>query len=157
MAISILPDLIDTLLTRTRAALPSMAERVFDGYGISEDPGDFLMIGVDDPDGPNPADSASGTLDWATMRSAPAPQDERGELVCAALSWNGDADPKAARDAVCVTASAVDTLCRADPSLGLAPRLLTARVASRYDLSQQQSDAGALALLVFRIVYHARP
>lgn len=152
--ISIVPSLIDALVTQATAALPAI--RVYDGYGISSDPGDFLMIGVDDPDGPDPANTAAGQLAFATMRTAPGTRDEQGELVCAALSWNGNADMKGARDAVQAIATAVDTFTRADPSLGLAPSLLWALVGSNYDYSQQQDGEGAQALLVFRIGYRAR-
>lgn len=153
MTFSIVPALIDAMVTQATAALPSV--RVFDGFGVSEDPGDFLMIGVDDPDGPKPANTAAGTLEFATMRTPPSSRDELGELVCAALSWNGNADPQAARNAAHATVDAVDTFVRANPTLGLGPSLLWTKVSS-YDFSQQQDGDGAQAVLVFHLGYHAR-
>lgn len=154
MSVSILPTLIDALVNQARVALPSV--QVFDSYGVSDDPGDFLMIGVDDPDAPTPADSATSTQDWGPFRASSSKRDEQGSLTCAALSWNGNADMKAARDAAFATAGAVSTLLRNDPTLGLAPTLLWARFGSSLDLSQQQDEGGAQAVVVFRIAFQAR-
>lgn len=154
MTTSIIPSLIDALVTQADAALTTV--NVSDGLLVSDDPGDYLMIGVDDPDGPSPANTAEATQDWGPMRPSPSSRNEQGTITCAALSWNGDGDAKAARDAAFTTAGAVSTLLRNDPTLGLSPTLLWARFGSTLELSQTQDDDGASALVVFRVAFHAR-
>ena len=55
----------------------------------------------------------------AVPRHRPA-RDQTGSVTCAALSWNGDADQKAARDAAYAVVAAVEDLLRTDPTLGVA-------------------------------------
>ena len=88
--------LIDALVTTLTAAVSPAT--VYDGFGVSEDPGDFLMIGVEDPDLEGAASSADVSQEWANANYTA--RNESGDVTCAALSWNGDANQKAARDAV---------------------------------------------------------
>jgi hypothetical protein len=150
MATSVIPALIDAMLSTFAAALPSV--RVYDGTGVSDHPGGYLMIGVDDPDSDAFALSADAEQDWAdanyTARS------ETGSITCAALSWNGDGNQKTARDGAYAITAAVETALRSNPSLGLANVLWTS-FGTRVELSQVQSHQGAAALLVFSISFRA--
>lgn len=155
MAVSALPALIDALVVATGPALPDW--NVYDGiglFGISSDPGDTLMIGVDDPMSPNPLQAASAQQDWAGT-GQDADRDEEGDITCAAFAWNGDGDQKAARDAVYGAAETLAGICRNNPSLGL-PTLLWTSLGTSADLTQNQDNSGASALLVFQIHYRAR-
>lgn len=152
MATSVIPALIDALVSAALAALPTTL--VFDGIGMTDDPGDFLMIGVEDPDIEGAAFSADTRQEWASVGTG-APRDEQGEITCVALSWNGNSDPKAARDGAYAIAAAVENLLRANPSLGVAGLLWTG-FGSSSQLSQAQGSGGASALLVFRINFRAR-
>ena len=152
MSTSAVPSIIDALVTAARAALTDVA--VYDGYGVSDDPGDFLMIGVEDVDGQDQARSADSSQTWAGTGIG-APRDESGEITCAALSWNGDADQKAARDGAYAITAAVENLLRENPALGL-PTVLWTGYGSSTQLTQDQSDGGAMALVVFRIAFRAR-
>lgn len=152
MATSVLPALIDAVVAAARTNLPNVL--VFDGVGVTDDPGDFLMIGVEDPDLEGAAFSADTRQDWAAAGTG-APRDEQGEITCAALSWNGDGNPKAARDGAYAIAAAVEDLLRANPSLDVAGLLWTS-FGSSSQLSQAQGSGGASALLVFRINFRAR-
>lgn len=153
MATSVVPALIDALVSAATTALPSV--RVSDGIGATDDPGDFLMIGVEDPDLEGAAFSAETKQDWAhanyTARA------ETGEITCVAVSWNGDGPEgaKAARDGAYAISAAVETLLRANPSLGV-DGLLWTGFGSSSQLSQAQGDGGASALLVFRINFRAQ-
>lgn len=147
----VLPALIDALVTQATAAIT--AATVYDGLGVSDDPGDYLMIGVDDPDGPDWAKSASGTRDWETV-GLQNDITEIGDISCAALSWNGDGDQKAARDAVYATAEALAAICRATPTMGL-DRLLWVLYGGNWDLMQVQNEYGALARLEFQLHFQA--
>jgi hypothetical protein len=150
MAVSVVPALVDALVAAAVAAVP--AAKVYDGFGVSDDPGDFLMIGVDDPDGARPAQSASTQQEWAYIGATD--RWETGDVTCAALSWNGDGNQKAARDAAYETAEALASALRANPSLGLSNVEWTG-YGTRSDLTQTQDDSGALALLVFQVNFKA--
>ena len=150
MATSVVPALIDALFAAAVAALPNA--RVSDGVGVSSDPGDFLMIGVSD-DGPNPSTAVSSRQTWANANGTT--RDESGNITCMAVSWNGNADAKAARDSAYATKAAVENLLRANPSLGVSGVLWTS-VGTDESLDQNQDDLGALAILVFTIAYRAR-
>ena len=151
MGTSAVPDVIDALVTACTAALPNA--KVYDGFGISDDPGDFLMIGVDDPDAADKANSAESEQAWANADGTA--RDETATITCAALSWNGDANQKTARDGAYAITAAVENLLRANPSLGL-PTVLWTSFGTSSQLTQVQDEQGALALLVFRIQFRAR-
>lgn len=151
MGVSVVPALIDALLAAAKTELPSTL--VLDGFGVTDDPGDYLMIGVEDPDLEGFAFSADARQEWANVNHLV--RDESGDITCAALSWNGDGDQKAARDAVYATAGAVENLLRDNPSLGVAGVLWTG-YGSSAQLMQNQDKHGAIALLVFRINFRAR-
>lgn len=151
MATSVVPALIDAMVSTFTSAITGAT--VYDGTGTSDDPGDYLMIGVDDPDSPSPAVSADVQQQWANVNYLA--RDEVGEITCAALSWNGDGNTKAARDAVYAILAAVENALRSNPSLGLANLLWTSFGTSQ-QLTQLQSDSGAMALVIFRVHFEAR-
>lgn len=151
MATSVVPALIDALVEQATAALPDV--NVYDGFGVTADPGDFLMIGVEDPDAEDAAFSADARQEWANANHTT--RDESGEITCCAVSWNGDADQKTARDGAYAITAAVETCLRETPALGL-DNLLWTGFGSSTQLSQVQGDSGAAAMLVFRIAFRAR-
>lgn len=151
MATSALPALIDALFEGSRAALPNVG--VYDGFAVTNDTGDHLFIGVDDPDNQDGASSATTQQAWANANHTA--RDESGDVTCAALSWNGDGDMKAARDAAYATCAAVENLLRANPALGV-PSLLWTSFGTSQSLTQDQTDDGALALVVFTVSFRAR-
>lgn len=113
MATSIVFDLIDALVDVLTEALTDI--QVYDGTGISADPGDYLMIGVSDPDESQPQ-AFESRQEWAGIGARA--RNEEGTINCAALSWNGDADAKLARAGVKRVTSAVEDALRDDPNLG---------------------------------------
>jgi hypothetical protein len=151
MGTSAVPALIDALVSTARTALPNVL--VYDGFGVSDEPGDFLMVGVDDPDAPDQAVSADTQQDWANANYTA--RDETGTVTCAALSWNGDGDQKAARDACYAITAALEAALRTTPSLGVASVLWTS-YGTTARLTQAQDGSGALALLVFSVAFRAR-
>lgn len=155
MATSAIPDLIDALVALARTALPDTL--VFDGIGATDDPGDFLMIGVEDPDIEGAAFSADVKQDWAAM-GPNAPRDEEGDITCVALAWVGESGSdgqKAARDAAYAITAALEAALRVDVTLGL-PTLLWTGFGTTSQLSQAQGAGGSSALIVFRIHFAAR-
>lgn len=151
MATSVVPDLIDALVSAATTALPNAI--VSDGFGVTDDPGDFLMIGVEDPDTEDAAFSADSRQEWANANYTV--RDESGEITCCAVAWVGENNQKAARDAVYAISAGLEDMLRANPSLGV-DGLLWTGFGSSTQLSQVQGNHGAAAQLVFRINYRAR-
>lgn len=154
MPVTTLYALLDALVAAARAALPAIA--VYDSYGVTDDPGDYLMIGVDDPDRPTAAASASVVQEPGPMGTG-RPRDEEGEITCAALSWNGDGNPSAARAGCKTITDAMEALVRttAYPALGVSG-VKALDFGSLFTLEQDQNDAGAMALVIFTVKFRAR-
>lgn len=154
MATSVLPAVIDALVTLADAALSSV--EVYDGIGASNDPGDFLMVGVEDPDIESAAFSADVQQERLAMAGA---RKEAGTVTCCALSWNGDASnagQKAARDAAFATVAAVETILRTtSPTLGVSGVLKT-EFGDRITVSQAQDASGASCMAIFSVAYLAQ-
>ena len=154
MSTSVVPKIVDALVAQADAALASV--NVFDGFGTSGEPGDFLMVGVDDPDGLGSTFSADASQSAATMGN-PRRRDESGAVTCVALSWNGNTDQKAARDAAFATVAAVETFLRLDPSLGVtAAGLVVVEMGDNLRLMQNQDESGAEAAVIFEVRFRAR-
>jgi hypothetical protein len=149
---SVVPALIDALVTQCTSALTGVT--VTDGYGVSGNTGDFLMIGVDDPE-------SEGAANSADVQQTPGPfgtnrpRDEQGEIACIASSWAGGTNQKTVRDAAYAITSGVENLLRSSPSLGVSGCLWTGFGASSQLLQQQFKD-GSSASVVFRISFRAR-
>ena len=154
MATSVIPSVIDALVTAARAALPSV--QVHDGYGVTDDPGDFLMVGVTDPDSGDDANSAVSQQSWANATGGA--RDENGDVTCVALSWNGDGSQKVARDAAFAIAAAVQLAVRPAgvPGSLSVPGVLWLSYGAETQLLQQQGDGGAVAKVIFSIAFRAR-
>lgn len=152
MATSAISDVITALVAQAKAALPSID--VIDGEGITLAPeSNMLLIGVTDPDASDDSIAATATQTWAHANHTA--RDEAGEILCAAVASNGDADQTTARTNAFATVAAVENMLRANPSLGL-PTLLWTSFGTRIRLSQNQSDQGAIAIVYFQVEYRAR-
>lgn len=152
MPTSVVPALMSAIVTTAKAQLPNLI--VTDGWADSDDPGDYLMIGVEDPDVDGYAESASSQQEWANANYTA--RDEEGDINCVALSWNGDADAGAARDAVYANVAALEDALRFNPPQGLDDVLWTSIMAAGGRLNQIQDNGGAVALLLFTIHFRAR-
>jgi hypothetical protein len=152
---SLIPAVIDALVTQAKAALPNVT--VIDGLGPDfSEPGDVLMVGAENPlslDGGRPEAAASAQQSWA--HAAGRARDERGTVSLVATSWNGDGNQKQARDACAVMVAAIENLLRADPTLGVSG-VIVAEFGTDINLQQMQGDMGAAALISFSISYHGR-
>lgn len=155
MATSVVFALIDTLVEHFREALAEV--NVYDGFGISEDASDFLMIGVEDPNGSEPT-SADVTQEWAGLGAKT--RYEGGTVTCAALAWRGnpgDAGQAEARASAAAIVSAVENDLREDPNLGgVVPGLMWTGFGTRLRLVQDQTESGPMALVIFDIAFKAR-
>lgn len=155
-ASSVTPLIIDALVAQATAALPSAL--VYDGFKMSDDATqDTLMIGVDDGLSSSAATTAGGSQVQATM-GTPRSRQQTGSINCFALSWNGDSNQKAARDAVYALQAAVESILRATPTLGISPpngQILTIQIGDE-SLQQEQDEDAAQALLTFTVQFEAR-
>lgn len=148
---SVVPDLIDALVAQVP---PYLAEGVIvqDGQPDTWEVGDWLYVGVTDPDSPTPTNGASATQEWP-LATATA-RNESGTLTCYALVIRGDGSVKDARDAVFAIAAGVMRLLRDDIRLGI-PGMVRTSFES-LDFDQGQTPDGALAVVTFRIAFAAR-
>ncbi|MCX6399233.1 MAG: hypothetical protein NTX33_04780 [Propionibacteriales bacterium] len=154
MSTSVIPAVIDALVAQAAAALPSV--NVFDGFGVVNDTGNYLMVGTDDPSQSVRSIAAQASQTTGPMGTS-RPRDESGSIICAALAWNGNGNAKDARDAAFAVIAAVEALLRADPQLGLTGGpYLVAEMGDGFQLEQTQSDQGAEALVGFSVRFRAR-
>jgi hypothetical protein len=148
---SVVFDLVGVLVTRFESAL---SVNVFDGYGLTDDPGDYLMVGVEDPDSDR-ATSSEAKQEWAGLGART--RYEEGTVTCIAMSWNGDGDLSAARAACKATTAAVEANLRSDPNLGaVVPGLTWTGYGTRTELIQLQATDGACVMCVFDVAFKAR-
>lgn len=150
---SVVPELLDALIAQARAVLEPQGVEVIDGLPAAWTVGDFLYVGVTDPDSPTPTAAATSTQKWPL--ATPTGRDETGTITCYAYVQRGSADPKEARDAAFGIVGAVQSLLRGpDVRLGV-PGVLRTSFASQ-DFDQGQTADGALAVVTFRIDFTAR-
>ena len=153
MAVSAVFDLIDALVAQLPAAMPPGVQ-VFDGFPDTDaTPAQFVVIGVPDPTDESAATSASSQQQWGPIGNRA--RDEEGDVFCVANVTNGDGSASAARASLKAILTAVESLLRTDPTLGV-PTLLWTSYGTSTDLMQDQDDLGALAMLTFSIHYRAR-
>lgn len=160
MTTAVVFDLISELVDTFATALPTV--NVYDGQGGTDDPGNFLMVGVGDPNSDEPATSASGSLTWAGLghrSSKEGSESAPARITCVALAWNGSTGndaQKAAREAVRDISSAVEVALRTDPNLGgRVPGLNWVRYAGDWSLDQLSASDGTAAIFQFDITYIA--
>lgn len=158
MGRSRIPDLIDALVARLPALMPAGVS-VYDGSGVTANPGDFVMVGIGDPTGAGVGTSATASQTvgpFSTQRK----RDETGSLWIVAYSSNGDgsdAGQKVARDLAFSYMGAVEDLLRSDPNLGIASGGdFVAQMGDSIDYDQNQTPNGADAVLIFNVAYFAR-
>lgn len=158
MATTIAFDLVTELTATAQASIDTTVAEVYDGPVPTNDAGNFLMVGVGDPDSNEPSEAAAGTQEWSGIGARAAR--ESGTVTCCALAWTGDADADAQRRmrvAVRDIVGALDVVLRGDPNLGgRVPGLMWVRYGKNYRLTQISADDGTAALFYFEVAYEAR-
>ena len=144
-------DLIDAMVADF-TALPALANvTVCDGPSIVNDPGDYLFVGIDNPDDDNGI-GVSGTQSWPLATYTYREDD--GDIWLAAYADNGAGAMKPARDAATAVMEAVQDRVHANPTLGVAQ--VTRLAFSDYTYRPMQTANGAAVVLLFRITFTAR-
>lgn len=149
MATSVVPALLDAIRTAATTALPNVL--VMDGKGVTEDPGDYLMVGIQDPEADVPV--AATTSEAQQAFGSTKPRRESGSVYLTAESWNGDGDMKAARDAVYAIAAALADALRPD-NLAV-PGLHTAGYGESTTFRQGPTEYGVAAQLMLSVDFSA--
>ena len=151
MATSVVPALIDALTAAATAALPQVF--VYDSVPVTTEPGDYLMVGVSDPDDPSESEAATVTQQQMTF-GATRPRMEEGVIHMAARSINGDSLAKVARDAVYAIQEALATAVRTTDNLGVTGVM---QIGNASDLKFMQGPTayGAQATLLYGIAFKA--
>jgi hypothetical protein len=148
---SLYPAVTDALVA---ILTPLEAVKVYDGWAVTQDYNNNLLVGVSDlqPDGPQ----AAGTeeQDWAhanyTYRS------DNGNVFCTASAWTGDANAKTARDAVKAILAIVENQLRTDPTLGGVPGLLWTGFGTDMTWQHAQGKAGAFCSCTFSVQFRGQ-
>jgi hypothetical protein len=155
MATSVVPALIDALVAAAVAALPSAL--VIDGIGNTDSAGDYLMVGVDEPDqyGSGTSIQAASVEQNQMTFGATRPRMEQGQIYISARSVNGDANQKAARDAVYAMQEALAAALRTTNDLGVTGVMQISN-GSSLSLDQDQNEYGAVATLTYSIAFTAQ-
>lgn len=147
---SVIPALLDALVALCRAEFSDVT--VTDGPTVLANQGDYLMIGVDDMSLSKPASSADSTQEWAHATSSG--RDETGGITCCLAAWQGDDDLASARRRLFNDLDRLGAVLNGRPPCDI-PGLWRTNVTG-LDLSQDQTEDGCLAMLVFRIEFSAR-
>jgi hypothetical protein len=133
--------------------------RVSRGVGVTDHPGNYLMVGVEDPFATGDSAAAESEQEWAHVGLG-AQRREQGTVMCAALAWSGDSSPEAVR-AVCdrvyeIYGALATTLNDpANTDLGVEGLLWTS-CGSRTRLTPDQDASGSFALLTFSVGFEAQ-
>lgn len=157
-----IPAVLDYLVAActadaTLAALTfadTIGVRVYDGDPpTAEYPKQALYIGVDDPDSDSQV-VADGEQEWAALGALA--RDEHITLWCAAETWYGDSEAIGpARTAACAIVAAVETILRADGTLGGAV-MFGAPGITGHRVQQAWAESGCRVRVTFRIEMKAR-
>lgn len=139
------PELIDALVSRWRAAEGLAGVEVTDGPQVTDSAAlDWVLVGFDGDAGGDYI-AASASQDWSGMSTR---RGERIALTVGVVAARGDTDVKAARDRVYALARVLEDDLRANPAVGL----VSAQVAVESSvLRQEQTQAGVQARLLLTL------
>ncbi len=145
---SVVPDLIDALV----AALDGVVDAtVSDTWPDDLNTGDRVVIGVEDLDGER---STGATSRQSWPHASKVSRDEEGEIFGAIFCAHGDLDAKGARDAAYVMSGQIETILRADVTVGVSGVLWTSYSPDRY--TPYRTAGGVACAVYFTIAYRAR-
>lgn len=153
MAETRIPDVIDAIIAQAPATLPPDVF-VSDGFPMTNDSGDFLAVGVDDPFDDVRAESAESTQEFAL--AAGRSRDEAASVRCSAYAVRGGGDLKGARDAASAIVAAVAALARAGATPFNLPGIRKAGVTDLRFYQDPGSEFGAECMISFALTYVAR-
>lgn len=128
--------------------------RTVRGRDISDDPSDVVMVGVRDLELLGSADAAGSFQQ--SMQTFGGNRQEVGAVNGIVSTFNGDADQDAALAAAFAHLAELEAAVRDDPTLGLTAFEYVVAELQAGDVSEVQTDMGAIAALSFSINYEIR-
>jgi hypothetical protein len=142
-----------------RAALVTTADnalsiRVSDGFDLSSDPGDVLMIAVPNLSDVNSITAGSFSQAMATMGSTRT-RDEDGSINGVVMARNGQGDQALATSTAFGYIASLEAALRSDPSLGITSYVYLEAWMTSGDVLEDQID-GATTAISFTVTYKAR-
>ena len=153
-----IPAVIDYLVTTFTAAAtlgaatPPVA--VYDGPVVTDAPSQLnLWVGMDDPDSEEAPIGAESESEWGALGALA--RNEQITVHCVAEAWSGPTDVAAIRTSAFGIVAAVETLLRADVSLGGTLPSGWCEVTG-LQLRQNNVETGAVARVSFQINCRAR-
>lgn len=153
---SIIPTLRAALVTAATTALAANSVIVSYGPGVTDAPGNFLMIGATDPFSEDLDETAQSTQKWADTSGS---RYEDGAISCVALAWvgeSGQTGAQTAHEAVFAIVSGLADTLRTDPTVGGLQYLIVAMFGEGQNSAKEiQDDDGSLAYVVFDVRFTA--
>lgn len=145
------PTVYAALVSTLTSAL-SGTVRVVDGYDVSNDPGDAVIVGVPSVSDTNAISAGSFTQQ---MMSFGGPRTEAGSINGVVLAWNGQGDQSAARTAAFTYLGLIEAALRADRTLGVTTVNEVVAQFNSGDIAEDKVD-GATTAISFTVAYTAR-
>lgn len=162
MTATVVPEVIDYLVAAAKAAPALAGVTVFDGpqpANTVQAIESVLWIGADPAALQDPAAGADQMWPYSDKART---RDEDATVACAAQHWSGDTGNKVHRDGAKAIIAGLDDLIRGDPSAGgpgdasMGGLVMWSGVLGPYAWYPRQVSGGALMLVTFHVVYHAR-
>jgi hypothetical protein len=162
MTTSVIPAVIDYLVGAAQNSPALVGVSVFDGPqppAATQSLPQVLWIGADPMALQDPAGQADQV--WPVMDHART-RDEDGSIACSAQHWSGDTTNKVHRDGAAAIIAGLDDLIRGDPDAGgpgdasMGGLVFWSGILGPYAWYPRQVANGALMLVTFHVVFHAR-
>ena len=151
---TVVPDLMFALFAQLPDVLEDVEVSLSDPAGLSS--GDYLGIGVTDPEANSPSVAATGNIEWRTSMTRDG-FDDVGDISLSAWSVNGSDDMAEVIANVFAISAAVGRFVvdnYSDVDLLGVTGLWELHLSS-YELSTFRIDGGCTAYLLFRLAYQA--
>lgn len=145
------PEVHAAIVATAKTALNNII-RVVDGYDVSEDPDDVMMIGVPSLTDTTTISAGSFTQETLSYGAAGARREE-GTINGCVLASNGDGEQAIARANAFDYVNQLGAALRADCTMGVTAFSLDAQVRNGEVLEDQQD--GAMTGISFTVAYTA--
>lgn len=154
MPATLIPQVRAALVTLFDAALAAEDCSVHLGYGVDADPGNKLMVGVDDPMSLAAAPVGESQMVWRTYGTGQpgGTREEQGQVNCALFVSNGDGDAESADTVGFRFLDLCHDAITAQQDLGVS-ECAWALISSVRPYADQD-DEGAALLIVFTVSYY---
>lgn len=137
------------------AADAALTVRVVDGFDLSEDPGDVMMIGVPSLSDLNSVSAGTFSQEATTFGRAGGVRTETGSINGIVVATDGAGNQSAARTTAFGYIETLTTALRADPTMGVTAFNELVAQLSAGDVAEDQAEDGATTAISFVVAYRA--